>query len=422
MVSSLKFDSYEITELNNGIRVISEYIPHFRSISLGFWLAVGSRNENKEINGVSHFIEHLLFKGTKKRSYRDIAVEFDKMGAEFNAFTDKENCFVYVDFIDTHLDKCIDLLFDILMNPSFLDGHIKTEKKVILEEIKMVEDSPSDKIMKYFYKAILDRHPLSLPILGTRNSLRKIEKTDILDYFSKNFDISNAVISAAGNIKHGDLIDRVRRNMGKIERKRTRGDFISQKTPDNRGIKKVYGSKTKSAHICFGGLGCKRDNDDKYPISLFTILFGGSMSSRLFQKIREEKGLAYSIHSSNTQYIDTGVVFIYAASSPKNTGIILKLIKDEISDVRRNGVKEVELERARENLKGNIVLSVEDISSRMFRMGKGLLFDKKILTIDQILKKIDKVKRNDLDAIVDKYLKPDIMSTVILRQMNKGGL
>jgi len=344
------------------------------------------------------------------------------MGAEFNAFTDKENCCVYADFIDTHLEKCIELLFDILLNPSFLLQHIKTEKKVILEEIKIVEDNPSDNIMNYFYKVVFGKHPLSLPILGTRNSLRNIKRSDILSYFKKKFDINNVVISAAGNIKHKDLVDRVKENIGKIEKRKISDDFTGQKVPDSIRVKKVYSIKTKSAHLCLGGPGCRRDDDNKYPLSLFTILLGGSMSSRLFQKIREEKGLAYSVYSSNTQYMDTGLVFIYAASSLRSTDMILKLIKNEISDISRNGVKEVELERARENLKGNIVLSVENISSRMFRMGKGLLFNKKILTIDQILKKIDKVKRSDLNMVVDKYFKPDRMSTVILRKSDKGRL
>lgn len=344
------------------------------------------------------------------------------MGAEFNAFTDKENCCVYADFIDTHLDKCIELLVDILLNPSFLTENIKTEKKVILEEIKIVEDSPSDNIMNYFYKAVFGRHPLSLPILGTRRSLGKIKRSDIIRYFKDKFDISRVVISAAGNIKHRDLVEKVKKNIGRMEKKRTGYDFTERHVPDGRSIKKIYSIKTKSAYICLGGPGCRRGDDEKYPLSLFTILFGGSMSSRLFQKIREEKGLAYSIYSSNTQYQDTGLVFIYAASSVKNADMILKLIGKEIYDISRNGVKEVEFERARENLKGNIVLSVENISSRMFRMGKGLLFDKKILTIDQILKKIDKVKKNDLSIVVDKYFKPDRMSTVILKKADKGRL
>ena len=420
--SSIKFDQYKITELNNGIKVISEYIPHFRSISLGFWVPAGSRNENRNINGISHLIEHLIFKGTKKRSYKDIAIEFDSMGAEFNAFTDKENCCVYADFIDTHLDSCTELLFDILTNPSFLTEHIKTEKKVIIEEIKMVEDNPSDNIMNYFYEAVLDGHPLSLPILGTNNSLKNIKKSTILDYFKEKFGISGAVISAAGNIKHKDLIDKIRKNIGGMENRKYINNFTGQEPPDNGSVKKIHSSKTSSVHMCFGGLGCRRDSEEKYPISLFTNLFGGSMSSRLFQKIREEEGLAYSIFSSNAQYLDTGITIIYSASSPKNAGRILKMIKDEIVDVNKHGVKEVELERAKENLKGNIVLDVENISSRMFRLGKGLLFDKKVLTINQILKKIDKVKQNDLNDIVDKYFKLDKMSLVVLGKLNKGRL
>jgi predicted Zn-dependent peptidase len=344
------------------------------------------------------------------------------MGAEFNAFTDKENCCVYADFIDTYIDKCIELLVDILLNPSFLTEHIKTEKKVILEEIKIVEDNPSDNIMNYFYKVVFGRHPLSLPILGTRSSLRNIKRSDIVNYFKEKFDISRAVVSAAGNVKHRDLVENVRKNIGKVGKRATGYYFTEQKIPDSKGIKKIYSIKTKSAHFCLGGPGCRRDDDEKYPLSLFSILFGGSMSSRLFQKIREEKGLAYSIYSSNTQYLDTGLVFIYAASSVKNADMILKLIGNEISDISRNGVKEVELERARENLKGDVVLSVENISSRMFRMGKGLLFDKKILTIDQILKKIDKVKKRDLGMVVDKYFNPEKMSTVILKKSDKGRL
>jgi predicted Zn-dependent peptidase len=416
------FDRYEITELNNGIRVISEYIPHFRSISLGFWIPAGSRNENSDISGVSHLIEHLVFKGTNKRSCKEIAIEFDLMGAEFNAFTDKENCCIYADFIDTHLDSCTELLLDILMNPSFLTEHIKTEKKVIIEEIKMVEDNPSDNIMNYFYETVLDGHPLSLPILGTKNSLKGIKKSTILKYFRDKFNIGSIVVSAAGNIMHKDLIDIIKKNTSETKSREHMQYFTGREPPDNGSAREVYSGKTSSVYMCFGGLGCRRDSKDKYPISLFTNLLGGSMSSRLFQQIREEEGLAYSIFSSNVQYLDTGIIIIYSASSPKNVGRILKLIKDEVVDIKRHRVKEVELERAKENLKGNIVLSVEDISSRMFRLGKGLLFDKKVLTINQILKKIDKVKRNDINDIVDKYFNLDKMSLVALGKINKGGL
>jgi len=397
-------------------------LPHFRSISLGFWIPTGSRKENKSISGISHLIEHLVFKGTQKRNYRDIAIEFDLMGAEFNAFTDKENCCIYADFIDTHLGNCMELLFDILMNPSFKTEHIDTEKKVIVEEIKMVDDNPSDSIMNYFYETVLDGHPLSLPILGTRNSLKEIKKPAILKYFKKEFDMSTAVISAAGNIKHSDLINEVKKHTDRIAGKKRTSNFSGKKLILKGSIRNIQSNKTSSVHMCFGGLGCRRDSKDKYPLSLFTNLLGGSISSRLFQKIREEEGLAYSIFSSNVQYHDTGIIIIYSASSPKNTDKILKLIKDEITDIRNHGVKDIELKRSRENLKGNIVLGVEDISSRMFRLGKGLLFDKKVLTIDEILKKIDKVERKDLNDIAKKYFKPDKMNLVTLGKLNKGGL
>jgi len=419
--NSISFDNYKITELDSGIKVISEYIPHFRSISLGFWVPTGSRNESKSNNGITHLIEHLIFKGTQKRSYRDIAIEFDVMGAEFNAYTDKENCCVYADFIDEHLGKSIELLFDIICNPLFLTEHIKTEKKVVLEEIKMTDDSPSDSILNHFYSEVYNGHPLSLPVVGTRKTLVKINKKTITSYFGERFGLGNMVISAAGNIKHEDLVNLIRKNTGGsviINNKMTDGE---NGLPQNcKGLQKIHNSKTKAAHLCFGGLGCSRSDDDRYPLSLLTNVLGGTMSSRLFQKVREDEGLAYSIFANNVQYKDTGLIFVYSASSNRNVSKILRLVEGEINDIRKNGVSSSELERARENIKGSIVLGVEDISSRMFRLGKTLMFDKKVLTINQILKKIDKVTVGDINRVVDKYLDPSNFSTVILGK-NTGG-
>lgn len=389
---------------------------------MGFWVAAGSRNENKNINGITHLIEHLIFKGTKKRSYRDIAIGFDSIGAEYNAFTDKENCCIYADFIDTYLDDCTELLFDIFLNPSFLTEHVKTEKKVVIEEIKMAEETPSENVVNYFYETVLDGHPLSLPILGTRKSLKKIRKSNMLEYFSDEFDTGKIVISAAGNVKHKNLVDSIKRNTVSIKSNGKINHFIKIKPTGGKRIRNVPNNKTNSVHMCYGCPGCARDSDDKYPISLFTNLLGGSMSSRLFQRIREEEGLAYSIFSSNVQYLDTGIILVYAASSAKNTSRILELIRNEIGNIAKYGIREDELSVARENLKGNIVLGVEDISSRMFRLGRGLLFDKNVLTINQILKKIDKVKKSDIDDIVTRYFNQDKMSLVILGKINRGRL
>ncbi len=419
--NSISFDNYKITELDSGIKVISEYLPHFRSISLGFWVPTGSRNEDKSNNGITHLIEHLIFKGTQKRSYRDIAIEFDMMGAEFNAYTDKENCCIYADFIDEHLEKSIELLFDIICNPLFLSEHIKTEKKVVLEEIKMVEDSPSDSILNHFYSEVYDGHPLSLSVVGSRKTLAKINKKTIISYFRERFSLGNMVISGAGNIKHEDLVNLVRKNTeGSLIINNNMTDGINGLPKNCTGLQKVHNSRTKAAHICYGGLGCSRDDNDRYPLSLLTNMFGGTMSSRLFQKIREDEGLAYSIFANNVQYKDTGLIFVYSASSNRNVSKILGLVNNEIDDIRKNGVSRSELERTRENIKGSIVLGIEDISSRMFRLGKTLMFDRKVLTINQILKKIDKVTVSDVNMVVAKYLDPSNFSTVILGK-NTGG-
>jgi len=419
-LSNLKFDKYEITELDCGLRVVSEYIPYFRSISLGIWVGLGSRCENSNINGITHLIEHLLFKGTKKRSYKDIAIAFDSVGAEFNAFTDKENTCVYADFIDTHLQQCLELLVDIVLNPSFLPENIKTEKKIIFEEIKMSKDNPSDNVFNHFYKVILNRHPLSLPVLGSRKSLSSISNFTIWDFYKK-FMLSNIVISAAGNIKHKDLVNAVKENIYGAENKNKKYcNYYNIKEPESRSIKKIYTSKTKAAHICYGGLGCRRDSVDKYPLSIFTNILGGSMSSRLFQKVREEKGLSYSIFANDIEYIDTGVVVVYAAASMNNVYRVVEFIENEIKDIKKNGIKDIELSRAKENIKGSIVLNIENISSRMSRLGKGLLLDNKIMLINQILTQIDNVGLDELNKIVWKYFEPEKMSLVILRDVNKG--
>jgi Predicted Zn-dependent peptidases len=396
-------------------------LPHFRSISLGFWIPTGSRNENQSNSGITHLIEHLLFKGTKKRTYRDIAIAFDSLGADFNAFTDKENSCVYADFIDTHLDVSLEILFDVVTNPSFLPENIKLEKKVINEEIKMVKDNPSDDIFNYFYDIVFKGHPLSLSILGTKKSLSVLTVESIYDYFHHNFSLNGMVLSAAGNIDHLSLVEMVKKNLESIPDNINRAVRIeaAAENPDKK-MTKTYKGKTEASHICYGGLGCSRKSPDKYPLSLFTNILGGSISSRLFQKIREEKGLSYTIFASNTQYTDAGIVAIYAATSASGVNKVLDLVNAEIEDIKKNGIKPVELEIAKENTKGNIVLGVEDISSRMFRLGKASLTDSGVVTIDEILKRIDKVELKSVNDIVYKYFEPEKMNLVIIGKTPNG--
>jgi predicted Zn-dependent peptidase len=413
-------ENYEITELDNGIRIVSEYIPYFRSISLGLWVASGSRNENKRINGITHLIEHLVFKGTKKRSNKEIAIEFDSLGADFNAFTDKENSCFYCDFIDTHLHKCTELLFDIVFNPVFSEDSIITEKKIILEEIKMVEDTPSEDILNYFYEIVLNEHPLSFPILGTKKSLKEINQKDILDYFNKNYVFKNIVISAAGNVKHKELVDAVKSNIKDYD-----GKFLKEKEnvflkePLHKRHIKIIKKKINASNLCYGTVGCNRSSPDRFPLGLLMNIIGGSMSSRLFQKIREDNGLAYSVYAGNMQYTDTGLIDIYAASDPRNLVKIVEIIENEIKDIKENGLSDIELDRAKENIKGGIVLNIEEISSRMFRFGKSLLMENEILPISRILNKIDMVKAIEIQEMANKYFNPDRIDIVIMGKGNK---
>jgi len=325
--------------------------------------------------------------------------------------------------VDTHLEKCLEILFDVVKNPSFLSENIRLEKKVISEEIKMVNDNPADNIFNNFYKIVFNGHPLSLSILGTKKSLNRLNAEEIRNYFNTNFNLSDIVLSAAGNIDHNELVERVISNLDGNESK-----LKNKKYPISTGgsaykVKKCfYKGKTEASHICYGGLGCNRQSKDRYPLSIFTNILGGSMSSRLFQKVREDKGLSYNIFASNNQYTDTGIVVIYAATSHGNVNKVINLINLEIADIKKNGIKEEELEIAKENTKGNIVLGVEDISSRMFRLGKALLIDGNVMTIDEILKKIDSVKLSDVNYAAEKYFQPEKMSIAIIDKTRNGRL
>jgi predicted Zn-dependent peptidase len=285
----------------------------------------------------------------------------------------------------------------------------------------MVKDNPSDNIFNYFYDAVFSGHPLSLSILGTRKSLGGLGSDQISNFFNNNFNLGGIVLSAAGNVKHKDLVEKVKQNISELKEK----NFFPKEpapiqVPSITSIKKIYKGNTEASHICYGGLGCDRLNKERFPLALFLNLLGGSMSSRLFQKIREEKGLSYTIFASGSHYVDTGVIIIYAATSPNNVYKVIDLIKDEISDIKLNGIKKSELEIAKENSKGDIVLGVEDISSRMFRLGKALLVDGKVLTIDEILKKIDQVKLEDINDVVHKYFQTDKMNLVIIGKTSNG--
>lgn len=386
--------------LDNGVRVVYERIPYVRSVSLGIWVKTGSRNENGRNNGISHFIEHMLFKGTKKRSAAEIAETIDNIGGQLNAFTGKECTCFYAKTLDTHLDLAFDVLADMFFNSLFASKDITVEKKVILEEIGMYEDSPEELVHDILSETVWDGNPIGYPILGSQKCLKSINKQSIIAYMSKNYTPGNVVISVAGNFEEESLVGMI----GKYFRdwkaetaKRTEYEAVIFKP----GLK-IKEKETEQVHLCLGFKGIEHGNDRLYSLLAVNNIFGGGMSSRLFQKIREKKGLVYSIYSYPSAYKNAGLFTIYAGMKPEQLNEVSQLILDEIRLLVKKGIKPGDLAKSKEQLKGNYILGLESTSSRMNSIGKSELMLGYINTPEEVLEKIDAISMEVIDDIIDK--------------------
>lgn len=383
--------------LSNGIELIMEKIPYVRSVSIGIWVRTGSVNESDKISGMSHFLEHMLFKGTDKRTAKDIAGDIDKIGGQINAFTGKESTCYYVKVLDTHAAKGVEVLTDILFHSKFEQLEIAKEKTVVYEEINMYEDSPEDTVHDLLSEIVFDGHPLGRPIIGKQEIIESFSREKLLDYFNKNYTCDNIVISAAGNINEDDLINQLEKNMIDCQgNKREKLPNIPIYKPDLRVKKKDI----EQAHLCMGLKGISLDDDKYYALSILSNIMGGSMSSRLFQKIREEKGLAYSVYSYTTSYVEDGVFAFYAGVNPKQLKETTKLMIEEIDLLKSKGISEEELKTAKEQLKGNYILSLESVSGRMASIGKSQLLLDKVYTPDEVINNIDKVTKDEMNAVI----------------------
>jgi len=386
--------------LVNGIRLVCEKIPYVRSVSVGVWIGTGSRNEDEKNNGVSHFIEHMMFKGTEKRTAKEIAETIDSVGGQINAFTGKECTCFYTKTLDEHLELSIELLADMLLNSKFDENDIATEKNVISEEIGMYEDSPEELVHDILSEAVWQGNPLGYPILGTHECLLNIDRKMIQDYISQNYTPENCVIAVAGNFDDDHLLKTVEEYFGSWVSSKYGGnnygnvDFISN-------VKLKY-KDTEQTHICLGFNGIEHGNDLIYSLLAVNNIFGGGMSSRLFQKIREEKGLVYSIYSYPSSYRNTGLFTIYAGMKPKYMEEVLSLIVNEIELLKAEGVNADDLEKSKEQLKGNYILGLESTSSRMSSIGKSELLMGYINTPEEILSKIDKVDTDSVNEVINK--------------------
>ncbi|MCA1727020.1 MAG: insulinase family protein [Actinobacteria bacterium] len=390
------------TAYDSGLRVVTETMPAARSVALGFWVAAGSRDEPPAIAGSSHFLEHLLFKGTKERTARDIAEAFDAVGGELNAFSAKEYTCYYARVLDRDLPMAIEYLTDMLSGSVIGREDLDAERQVILEEINMHEDTPDDLIHDVFTEAVWPGHPLGRPVLGTVATIKAATPDRVRRFYRKHYVPGNVVVAAAGNLDHDAVLKLVEAGMDagkRVPEKRAPDLRPAGKPPVPVPAVHVRTRKTEQAHVMVGTSGLARQDPRRFAFGVANTALGGGMSSRLFQEIREKRGLVYSVYSYHSMYTECGLFSVYAGTSPKRAHEVLGLIRREVEDVAERGISADELERAKGHMKGSMVLSQEDTNGRMSRLGKSEIGHGEILSADEIVERIDAVTSADVESV-----------------------
>lgn len=386
--------------LNNGLRVMIEPIPTSRSVAFGIWVKTGSRYETPSDNGISHFIEHMLFKGTRRHSAKDIADRFDGIGGNVNAFTAKEYTCYYAKVLDQHLPIAVDILSDMFFESLLAEEELAKEKNVILEEIAMYEDTPDDTVHDLASTAAFGDHPLAYSILGSAERLHAMGPSDLRSYMSCQYTIENTVVSLAGNVDES-VLELLERHFGSFAVHAEPSVLVA---PSFRPDTLFHGKQTEQNHFCLSFPGCPIDDPNMYAMTLLNNAIGGGMSSRLFQEIREKRGLAYSVYSYHTSYADSGLFTVYAGTAPKQTRDVYDLTMEMLGEIHVKGLGEAEVNRGKEQLKGNLILSLESTSSRMNRLGKNELMLGRHLTLDEMISRIDAVTMDDVKAMMDRIM------------------
>jgi predicted Zn-dependent peptidase len=382
--------------LSNGLRVVLEQIPTVRSVSLGIWVKVGSRSEKPHENGISHFIEHMMFKGTEKYNAREIAEIFDGIGGNVNAFTAKEYTCYYCKVLDEHLPLAIDVLSEMVLHAKLDEGELEKEKKVIFEEIAMYEDTPDDMVHDLITQAAYGSHPLAYPILGTEEKLMAMNPDMLRSFMDQHYHAGNIVISAAGNVDESLLPELERRFAGV----KSRPSSAELAVPKFAGEAIFYEKQTEQHHICLALPGCSIHDKRQTAMIILNNVIGGSMSSRLFQEIREERGLAYSVYSYHSAHEDSGVFTIYTGTAPEQTEEVLETMMSVLRHIRDHGITDQELSKSKEQMKGNLIISLESTSSRMNRNGKKELMGEKHETLDEMIARIESVTHDQIHEVI----------------------
>ncbi|MFH0702714.1 MAG: pitrilysin family protein [bacterium] len=381
------------TVLPNNIRIISEYMQEAYSSTIMVWLDAGSGLESMELNGISHFIEHMLFKGTKCRSPKQIVEAIENTGGSINAFTDRESTCCYAKVLSSHVTVAVDILLDMVLNSLYDEKDVKLEKQVILEEIKMYEDTPDELVYDLLLKSFLGEHPLGQSVIGTAESIFRISKKDILDFVNDFYTSDNIVISIAGNFNEEAVLSQINDTIGHIKTcaksKKTETPVISPKIS-------VINKKIEQSHICLGTRGISILDKDRYALDIIDVCLGGSMGSRLFQEVREKRGLAYSINTYAALYRPCGIFGVYLSANPANVKEVINLTLKEIEKFRLTGLSDEEIQKAKNQIKGNMFIGLESTKHRACRNAMSELYFNKVLTIEEISARIDEITQDDI--------------------------
>jgi predicted Zn-dependent peptidase len=404
------------TVLPGGLRVITEQVPGARSAAVGVWVGVGSRDETPALSGASHFLEHLLFKGTASRSALDIAVAVDAVGGDLNAFTAKEHTCYYAHVLDTDLPMAVDLVCDVVTAATIAPPDVEAERGVILEEIAMRDDDPGDLVHDLFGEALFGDTPLGRPVIGAVETIETLTRDRIAGYYRRRYRPETMVVAAAGRLQHGEVVRRVRRAFGaRLDTSATplapRAGTRSGRAPVRRLA--VLDRPTEQANLVLGGTGLARADDRRFALGVLNSALGGGMSSRLFQEIRERRGLAYSVYSFISQYADAGQFGVSVGCHPAKVPEVLALVREQLAEVAEHGISDAEVARGKGQARGGLVLGLEDSGSRMSRIGKGELAYGEVLSVDELLARVDAVTPEAVrEVAMDVLRRPQCLAIV----------
>jgi predicted Zn-dependent peptidase len=406
-------DGVRQTTLGSGVRVVTESMPDVRSVAAGCWIAVGSRDESDDVLGASHFLEHLLFKGTERRTAKQIAEAIDEVGGDLNAFTGKEYTCFYARTLDRDVEAAVDVLGDMITSATINAEDVDAERNVVLEEIHMHHDTPEELVHSVFDESLFAGHPLGREVLGSRESIHGMPRDAVHGYYRRHYVPENLVVAAAGNLDHGHIVDRVARA---LERLAPAGGPTVRRTPPavNRTERVVLRSRpVEQCHVVLGGPGLRRADDRRFAAHVLNQALGGGMASRLFQEVRERRGLAYTTYSYQGMHLDSGSFAVYAGTSPVKVATLLDVLREQLDTVRREGLDDGELARAKSHLAGSMVLALEDTGSRMVRLGKSIATSTPLLSLDDILAAIESVTHDDVREVADLLLAGPYTLTIV---------